>query len=178
MVPCHVIVSNTRSFSCYTLICWYYCNTKTFIILYVPCSNNKWFHVTWFSVMTLAPSFEHLLMVPVLFSQSDYWSPRWCFHLRRWSLPASFFLHPRSLICLRHSFTNLIGTRSDLALLFLGFCSSFFGGGRLSFWTRWPSASFIWLAQGRSFSSSISFPFHVQCMLQLSFLFRRCHIWE
>ena len=62
-------------------------------ILRVPCHNNKWFHVTWFSVMTLAPSFEHLLMVPVLFSP-DYWSARWCSHFPRWSLPASFI--PRS----------------------------------------------------------------------------------
>ena len=31
-------------------------------------TKNKWMDVTWFAVMTLAPSFEHLLMVPVLFS--------------------------------------------------------------------------------------------------------------
>ena len=87
-----------------SLCCWYFSSTKTFFMSLlcleifgymsrVPCSNNKWFHVTWFSVMTLAPSFEHLLMVPVLFSP-DYWSARWCFHFPWWSLPASFI--PRS----------------------------------------------------------------------------------
>ena len=43
-------------------------------------------------VMMVAPSFEHLLMVPVLFSP-DYWSRRWCSDLcwwSLWSLPSSF----------------------------------------------------------------------------------------
>ena len=132
MVPCHVIVSNTRSFSCYALICWYFSNTKTFIILYVPCSNNKWFHVTWFSVMTLAPSFEHLLMVPVLFSQSDYWSPRWCFHLPRWSLTASFFLDlPQALLYQPHKGPGQ--TQLCCVLLFLRVLLHLFWGRETQF---------------------------------------------
>ena len=47
-------------------------------------------------VMMVAPSFEHLLMVPVLFSP-DYWSRRWCSDLcwwSLWSLPSSFQPRP------------------------------------------------------------------------------------
>ena len=57
--------------------------------------------------MTLPPSFEHLLMVPALFSP-DYWSTRWSFHLWRWSLPASFTLPenldlPKAILTLTHN---------------------------------------------------------------------------